>query len=92
MEHTYQKIIAQNISKLRKDAGLSQFAFAIKACIEVKTLRTAEHADGNLELSTLEKIAEALGVPMAQLFEGVPGASSELNFLTDLLSGSVDEK
>ena len=86
MEHTYQKIIAQNISKLRKDAGLSQFAFAIKAGIEVKTLRAAEHADGNLELSTLEKIAEALGVPVVQLFEGVPGTSSNLSLLADLLS------
>ena len=92
MEHTYQTVVVQNISNLRKEACLSQFAFAIKAGIEVKTLRAAEHADGNLELSTLEKIAEALGVPVVQLFEGVLGSSSELNFLTDLLSGSVNEK
>lgn len=88
MENTYQKIVAQNISKLRKETGLSEFAFAMEAGIDPKTLRAAEHADGNLELSTLERIAEALGVPMVQLFEDVPGASSDLSFLADLLSGN----
>ena len=68
MENTYQKIVAKNISKLRKETGLSEFAFAIKAGIDPKTLRAAERADENLELSTLEKIAGALGVSALQLF------------------------
>ena len=85
MENTYQKIIAQNISKLRKETGFSELSFATKAGIDLKTLRAAEHASGNLELSTLEKIAGALGVPVLQLFDGVPGASAELDSLMALL-------
>ena len=30
MENTYQKIIAQNISKLRKETGFSELSFATK--------------------------------------------------------------
>ena len=36
MENTYQKIIAQNISKLRKEAELSELTFATKADIDPK--------------------------------------------------------
>lgn len=87
MENTYQKIVAQNISMLRGKTGLSELAFAAKAGIDPKTLRAAEHGDGNLEFSTLEKIAKALDVSAAQLLEGVPGASSNFDLLADLLSG-----
>ena len=52
MESTYQKIVAQNISKLRKETGLFELAFATEAGIDPKTLRAAERADGNLELGT----------------------------------------
>lgn len=88
MENTYQKIIAQNISKLRKEAGLSELAFATKADIDPKTLRAAEHADGNLTLSTLNKIVEAFQVPTVQLLKGIPGASSKIDSLAELLSGN----
>lgn len=90
MENTYQKIVAQNISKLRRETGLSEFAFAIEAGIDPKTLRAAECADGNLELGTLERIAKALGIPVVQLFDGVPGASSNFDLLADLLSGDYE--
>ncbi len=89
MESVYRKVIAQNISKLRKKTELSEFAFAIKAGIDPKTLRSAEHTAENLEFSTLDKVAKALGVPTAELLEGIPGTSSELNFLADLLSGNL---
>ena len=54
METLYSKIVAQNTLKLRKEAGLSQFALAIEAGIDPKTLNAIEHANANLELSTLE--------------------------------------
>ena len=88
MENTYRKVIAQNISKLRGKTGLSEFAFAIKAGIDLKTLRAAEHADGNLEFGTLDKIADALDVSTAQLLEGISDTSSQLASLADLLSGN----
>ena len=72
MENTYQKIIAQNISKLRKEAGLSELAFATKADIDPKTLRAAEHADGNLTLSTLNKDVAALPLFLQDQYQ-IPG-------------------
>ena len=88
MKTIYRKTAAQNISKLRKKTELSEFAFAIRAGIDPKTLRAAEHADENLRLSTLDKIAKALNIPTAQLFEGAPSASSAFHSLADFLSGN----
>lgn len=92
MENSYRKIVAQNILKLRKEAGLSELSLAARAGIDLKTLHAAEHADANLVFSTLTKIAEALDVPVVRLFEGVPGASSNLDLLADLLSGGINKK
>lgn len=55
METLYSKIVAQNTLRLRKEAGLSQFALAIEAGIDPKTLNAIEHANANLELRPLRK-------------------------------------
>lgn len=86
MESHYSKIVAQNILKLRKEAGLSQFSLAMKAGIDPKTLYTIEHANSNLELSTLEKLSKALGVSVLLLFDGLENPSSKFGALIDLLS------
>lgn len=42
MENLYPKTVAQNILKFRKEAGLSQFALAIEAGIDPKTLHAED--------------------------------------------------
>lgn len=68
MENIYLTV-ASNLYRLRKEAGLSQLALATKADIDLKTLHAAEQAKANLKLSTLEKIAFSLKVPVAHFFE-----------------------
>lgn len=86
MENLYPKTVAQNILKFRKEAGLSQFALAIEAGIDPKTLHAIEHASANLELSTLNKISKALGISVECLFDGLEDPLSKLDSLICLLS------
>lgn len=90
MENCYQRIVAQNILKLRKEAGLSQLSLAIEAGIDPKTLYAIEHANSNLELNTLEKLSKALGVSVLLLFDGLENPSSKLDTLIDLLSQNCE--
>ena len=83
---TIHQTIAKNILTFRKETGLSQLALATSAEIALKTLHALEHSNANCRLSSLEKIAEALGVPVAQLLDEKKNASSELNLLAELLS------
>mgnify|MGYP002563239992 CR=1 FL=1 len=85
METIYQTIV-RNILAFRKEADLSQLALATSAEIALKTLHAIEHANANARLNTLEKIADALRVPMARLFEGNQHSSSALHLLIELLS------
>ena len=63
------KIVADNILKLRKQAGLSQLEFSVRAEITTGMLCAFEHANGNPKIKTLDKIANVLGVPLYRLFE-----------------------
>lgn len=80
------RTVAQTILKFRKEIGLSQLKLATEADIALKTLHAAEHAASKLELGTLEKIAGALGVPIARFFEGKKKASPGLDALIELLT------
>ena len=83
---TMERTIAQAILELREEAGFSQLALATEADIALKTLHAAEHAASKLKLGTLEKIAGALGVPIARFFEGKKRASPGLDALIELLT------
>ena len=83
---TIHQTIAKNNLAFRKETGLSQLALATSAEIALKTLHAIEHANANARLNTLEKIACALHVPIARLFEGNQHSSSALDLLIELLS------
>lgn len=67
---TLSQVVASNILKLRKKAGLSRLALASEAGIGQDTLHDIEHAHINSSIKTIDKIANALGVPSYQLMEG----------------------
>ena len=59
--------VAENIRRLRTDAGLSQQALSVAADVSRRMLVGIESGDANVSLNTLDRIAEALKVTFADL-------------------------
>src|SRR5918993_2157608 len=58
----------ERIRELRKERGLSQVKLAVMADMDPATLNRLERGTGNPNLKTLERVAEALGVEVADFF------------------------
>jgi transcriptional regulator with XRE-family HTH domain len=56
------------VRELREEQGLAQEAFALKCGIDRSHYGGIERGERNPSLSTVFKIAEALGVPVSALF------------------------
>ncbi len=61
----------QHMRALRGDAGLTRAELARGAGVPVSTLRNWENDRGFPHLAALRRLAEALGVPVERLAEGV---------------------
>ena len=57
------------IRELRNSKGISQARLAVTAGMDPATLNRIEQGNANPNLKTLEKLAEALGVRVAELLE-----------------------
>ena len=66
-----------HLRALREAAGLSRAELARKASVPASTLRHWEGGRGMPGLPTLLRLAEALGVPVEQLAEGVDDPAEE---------------
>lgn len=63
--------VSENIRKLRQKKGMSQDRLSKEADIALNTVVKIETGESpNPTVETLEKIAKALGVSMADLFKG----------------------
>ena len=60
-------MLAENIKKFRKQRGISQEEFAIKAGVTYSTLIKLESGSNNPPVKTLQQIAQALGVTLDDL-------------------------
>ncbi len=60
-------LVSQQVRTLRTGAGLSQEQLAVKAGLSSATVGRIEAATHTPSLATLAKLAEALGVTVAQL-------------------------
>jgi transcriptional regulator with XRE-family HTH domain len=67
----------QRIRELRQEKGLSQVKFAVMANMDPATLNRLEQGKGNPNLRTLERVADALGVEVADLLGKVRAPSSQ---------------
>ncbi|NIF18402.1 XRE family transcriptional regulator [Pantoea sp. Cy-639] len=61
--------VSQNIRRLRGDAGLSQTALAERSGVSRRMLVAIEAGEKNVSLTTLDLIAEALGVAFSTLIQ-----------------------
>jgi transcriptional regulator with XRE-family HTH domain len=57
-----EKIIGDNVRGFRKQTGLSQDNFAIKAGLHRTFIGTIERAEQNITIDSIGKLAKALGV------------------------------
>lgn len=76
------EIFIENLITIRKSKGLSQIALAEKAGISVGLVGEIETGNRNPTLTTIDKIASALEMPVYQLFfdsksVATPQASNE---------------
>ncbi len=67
-ENSLQIIIGKNIQKIRESKGISQQELAAKCNFEKSNMSRLEAGRVNPTLSTLEKVAKALDVSLAELF------------------------
>jgi len=61
--------IGQNIRKIRLSKGFSQEALALLSGIDRSYLGGIERGEHNVAVINLEKIAQALEIPIANLFK-----------------------
>ncbi len=77
------------IRQLRKERGFSQAKLAVMADMDPATLNRLERGAGNPNLKTLERVADALGVEVADFFPKAPRRSS---LEPTLLNGLENER
>jgi len=56
------------VRQLRTERGLSQEAFADKAGLHRTYIGSIERGEQNISLSNIEKLADTLGISLAELF------------------------
>lgn len=68
---------AANMRRLRKEAGWSQLRLAAKAKFHPAMISHLEGGKRDFTLPTLERVAEALGVPAGELLTDPPAGALE---------------
>lgn len=63
--------VGKRIKELRQKTGLSQEKFALKINMDRTYFATVESGKRNISLINLYKIANGLGITLAELFKGV---------------------
>jgi transcriptional regulator with XRE-family HTH domain len=74
------------IRQLRKERGLSQVKLAVMADMDPATLNRLERGTGNPNIKTLERVADALGVEVADFFPKVSSRSPYEPTFNDVLA------
>lgn len=63
--------LGKRIQELRKRTGLSQEKFALQIGMDRTYYASVESGKRNIAIKNIKKIADGLGINLAQLFEGV---------------------
>jgi len=71
MDTNVNKAFGRRVADLRKEAGYSQETFAFQCNIDRTYIGTIERGEKSPTLNTIQKIAQALNMPLHQLFENL---------------------
>jgi transcriptional regulator with XRE-family HTH domain len=74
------KVIGERLRNLRKERGLSQEELAHLASLHSTYIGQLERGEKNATLESLEKVTEALGVSLEELFRFVHTTTDEHSF------------
>lgn len=77
-------IIAGNLHKLRKQSGISIGALAEKTGISKGAISQIEQGKGNPTITTITKLAEALGVGYPALLDAASSEEADVQFADDV--------
>jgi transcriptional regulator with XRE-family HTH domain len=67
-ETQIQKRFGERVRELRKKKGLSQEALAFSCDLDRTYIGGVERGERNISLLNIQKIADALGIPVRELF------------------------
>lgn len=72
--HPTDRHVGNRVARLRSQVRMTQGELALKVGVSVQQIQKYENARNRISASTLHQIALSLGVPIGQLFEGLPQA------------------
>jgi len=64
-------LVASNLRRLRQEHGLTQDALAQEASMDAAEIRRIESGQRDPGVRVITRLARGLGVPPAELFDGV---------------------
>ena len=70
-ETAARKLFAANLRRERKARGLSQRALAQLAGLDRTYVGSVERGERNVSIDNIERLAEALGIELADLFKRI---------------------
>ncbi len=76
LEHTIQRLVGENVRRLREDRGWTQHELSKASDLHVTYLSGIECGRRNITVGIIARLAEALEVPPGELFREVETASA----------------
>ena len=80
--------VGERIRKARKDAGLTQNQLAARLSISYVNISQLERGDRNPGVETLQRIADALDIPVGELLGTVPQPDRDYERVCDALDAA----
>ena len=80
--------VGERIRKARKDAGLTQNQLAARLSISYVNISQLERGDRNPGVETLQRIADALDIPVRELLGTVPQPDRDYERVCDALDAA----
>src|SRR3954447_26030871 len=85
-ESAYLRLLGERIREARARRGMTRKILARDSQVSERYLAQLESGQGNISIILLRQVAQAMGLPLADLVREGPEAPIELTLLTQFLS------